>query len=249
MLLHDRVAVITGAGSARGIGYAAGQLFAEHGAKVVLADVNGAEVAAQAAALGAPHLGLVCDVCQRESCEAAIAAVLNAFGRIDILINNAGVTQRRRTLEIEDSDYSLVLDVNLRGGLHMSQAVLPAMTARNSGSIVFIASVSGQNGGGIFGGPHYSASKAAVIGLAKSMAREFGPAGVRVNSVAPGVIDTDISKGRRTSEERQRDVAGAPIARLGTAREVASACLFLASDLSSYTTGSVIDVNGGFYMR
>lgn len=248
-LLEGRCAIVTGAASERGIGFATARVFAAHGARVALLDLDGDSAAAAARKLGAGHLGLAADVTRPGDCQAAAGQVLAAFGRIDALVNNAGVTQAVKLLDLKPEDYDFVMDVNLRGSLQMAQAVLPAMLAAGAGSIVFMSSVTAQRGGGVFGGPHYGAAKAGVIGLAKSMAREFGPAGIRVNAVAPGVIDTDITKGRRTPEQRLGSVAGAPIERLGTADEVANACLFLASELSSYTTGSVIDVNGGMHIH
>jgi NAD(P)-dependent dehydrogenase (short-subunit alcohol dehydrogenase family) len=140
---------------------------------VAILDLERADPAGAAARLGGRHLGLVADVTDKAACEAAAAAVLRAFGRIDALVNNAGITQAVGTLEIGGADYDRVLDVSLRGTLYMSQAVLPAMRTRRSGAIVCISSVSAQRGGGIFGGPHYSAAKAGVLGLARAMAREF----------------------------------------------------------------------------
>jgi len=142
-----------------------------------------------------------------------------------------------------------VLDVNLRGTLYMSQAVIPHMRRRGSGSIVCMSSVSAQRGGGIFGGPHYSAAKGGVLGLAKAMARELGPDAVRVNSITPGLIQTDITGGKLTEDLKAQILDGIPLKRLGEAADVANACLFLASDLSSYITGAVIDVNGGMLIH
>jgi NAD(P)-dependent dehydrogenase (short-subunit alcohol dehydrogenase family) len=152
-------------------------------------------------------------------------------------------------MQIEPRNYEAVLDVNLRGTLYMSQAAIPHMRAQRSGSIVCMSSVSAQRGGGIFGGPHYSAAKAGVLGLAKAMAREFGPDGIRVNSVTPGLIQTDITGGKLTDDLKAEILKGIPLNRLGDAEDVARACLFLASDLSSYTTGAVIDVNGGMLIH
>jgi NAD(P)-dependent dehydrogenase (short-subunit alcohol dehydrogenase family) len=141
------------------------------------------------------------------------------------------------------------MDVNLRGVLYLSQAVIPHMRQRTKGSIACMSSVSAQRGGGIFGGPHYSAAKAGVLGLAKAMAREFGPDNIRVNCVTPGLIETDITGGKLTNEMRTEILKGIPLNRLGQAQEVAKAYLFLASDLSSYITGAVIDVNGGMLIH
>jgi NAD(P)-dependent dehydrogenase (short-subunit alcohol dehydrogenase family) len=250
MLLQDKVAVITGGAGPNGLGFATARAMAAQGARVAILDLARAEPRAAAARLGAEHLGLVADVTDKESCEAAAAAVLQAFGRIDVLVNNAGITQPVKTLEITGADYDRVLDVSLRGTLYMSQAVLPAMRERKSGSIVCISSVSAQRGGGIFGGPPYSAAKAGVLGLARAMAREFGSSdGIRVNCITPGLIETDITQGKLTPERKLQIAADIPLARLGRADDVAGVCLFLASDLSAYCTGITLDVNGGMLIH
>jgi NAD(P)-dependent dehydrogenase (short-subunit alcohol dehydrogenase family) len=171
------------------------------------------------------------------------------FGRVDVLINNAGITQPLSIMNIEPKDYDAVLDVNLRGTLYMSQAVIPHMQRQRSGAIVCMSSVSAQRGGGIFGGPHYSAAKGGVLGLAKAMARELGPAGVRVNTIAPGLIATDITGGKLSEELKAQITETIPLRRLGGADDVAAVCLFLACDLSAYITGAVIDVNGGMLIH
>ena len=249
MLLRDKVAVITGGAGANGLGRATARLMAAQGARVAILDLERAQPAAAAAQLGSSHLGLVGDVTDKASCEAAIAAVLEAFGQVDVLINNAGITQPAKTLDITGRDYDRILDVSLRGTLYMSQAVLPAMRQRQSGSIVCISSVSAQRGGGILGGPHYSAAKAGVLGLARAMAREFGPENIRVNSIAPGLIGTDIIKGKLSEEKKAEIAETIPLARLGRADDIAGACVFLASDLSLYCTGITLDVNGGMLIH
>src|SRR5689334_12120501 len=215
MLLKDKVAIITGGAGLNGLGFATARLMAEHGARVAVLDLERADPRAAAAELGKAHLGVVADVTDKASCEAAAAAVLAAFGRIDVLVNNAGITQPVKTLDITGADYDRILDVSLRGTLHMSQAVLPAMRAAQGGSIVCISSVSAQRGGGIFGGPHYSAAKAGVLGLAKAMAREFGIDGIRVNSITPGLIETDITQGKLTETKKAEIAESIPLARLG----------------------------------
>jgi NAD(P)-dependent dehydrogenase (short-subunit alcohol dehydrogenase family) len=249
MLLANKVAVITGGAGLNGLGYATARMMAAQGAKVAILDLARSEPAAAADRIGGGHLGLVADVTDKASCEAAAQAVLQAFGRIDILVNNAGITQPVKTLEITGADYDRILDVSLRGTLYMSQAVLPAMRRQQAGSIVCISSVSAQRGGGILGGPHYSAAKAGVLGLARAMAREFGPEGIRVNSITPGLIGTDIIKGK-LDEERKAEIAQTiPLARLGRADDIAGACVFLGSDLSLYCTGITLDVNGGMLIH
>ncbi|WP_085314735.1 SDR family NAD(P)-dependent oxidoreductase [Derxia lacustris] len=249
MLLKDKVAVITGGAGLNGLGFATARLMAEHGARVVILDLERAEPAQAAKLLGEGHLGLVANVVDKASCDAAAAEVLAAYGRIDILVNNAGITQPIRTLDIRPSDYDAVLDVSLRGTLQMSQAVLPAMIEAKSGSIVCISSVSAQRGGGILGGPHYSAAKAGVLGLARAMAREYGPLNIRVNSITPGLIGTDIIKGKLTEERKAEIAESIPLARLGAPADIAGAVVFLGSELSSYLTGVTLDVNGGMLIH
>ena len=249
MLLDGKVAVISGAASPRGIGMATARLFAEHGARVAILDLDQAASDAAAAALGAGHKGFACDVTDQDATRRAADAVLAAFGQVDVLVNNAGVTQPVKIMEVTPEHYDFVLDVNLRGTLYLSQAFIPHMRERKAGSIACMSSVSAQRGGGIFGGPHYSAAKAGVLGLAKAMARELGPDGIRVNCVTPGLIQTDITGGKLTEAMRADIVKGIPLARLGDPRDVAGVFLFLASDLSSYITGTTIDVNGGMLIH
>jgi len=249
MLLKDKVAVITGGAGINGLGFATARLMASHGARVVVLDLEQANPAGAASSLGEGHLGLIADVTDKASCDVAAATALKQFGRIDILVNNAGITQPVKTLEITGKDYDRILDVSLRGTLYMSQAVLPAMRQQKNGSIVCISSVSAQRGGGILGGPHYSAAKAGVLGLARAMAREFGPEGIRVNCITPGLIGTDIIKGKLTEEKKAEIAETIPLARLGRADDIGGACVFLASDLSQYCTGITLDVNGGMLIH
>ena len=244
-LLEGRFAAITGAASPRGLGKATAQLFAEHGATVAILDLDGDQAKAAAADLGEGHVGLACNVTDKAACDAAVEELTRLWGRVDILVNNAGITQPLKVMEIGPENYDAVLDVNLRGTLYMSQAVIPGMRDRGSGSIVNLSSVSAQRGGGIFGGPHYSAAKAGVLGLTKAMARELAPSNVRVNAICPGFIATDITAGKLTPEMKEQVLAGIPMGRAGTASDVAGCALFLASDLSAYCTGTEVDVNGG----
>ncbi|WP_322979312.1 SDR family NAD(P)-dependent oxidoreductase [Pseudomonas sp. C11] len=249
LLLDGKVAMISGAASARGIGLATARLFASHGAKVVILDLDEAAAAEAAAAIGSEHRGYACNVADKDACLNAAERAIADFGRIDVLINNAGITQPVKTLEIDPASWDRILDVNLRGVLYLSQAVIPHMKEQGGGSIACMSSVSAQRGGGILGGPHYSAAKAGVLGLAKAMAREFGPSNIRVNCVTPGLIQTDISSGKLSDEQKAEIAASIPLNRLGNAEEVAGAYLFLASSLSAYITGAVIDVNGGMLIH
>ena len=244
-LLDGRFAIVTGGASPRGLGKAIARLFAEHGATVAILDLNKDEAEAAAADLGAEHLGMACDVTDKAAVQAVAEALLGKWGRVDILVNNAGITQPLKLMQIEPDNYDAVTDVSLRGTLYMSQAVIPAMRAQKSGSIINLSSVSAQRGGGIFGGPHYSAAKAGVLGLTKAMARELAPDNVRANAICPGFIATDITAGKLTDEMRAQVLAGIPMGRAGEASDVAGCALFLASDLSAYCTGTEVDVNGG----
>ena len=248
-LLSDRVAVISGAARERGIGKATAALFVEHGARVVLLDIDEAEAQHAAADIGPQAIGIGCDVASGAACQAAIERAIAWAGKVDVLVNNAGVTQKRRVVDITSDDYELVTDVVLRGTLNLSQAVIPGMQARRSGAIVCVSSMSAEQGGGVFGGAHYCAAKAGVLGLSRAMARELGPDNIRVNAIAPGLILTDFSRSG-TPDEKKHEMAQAwPLRRAGNAGEVAGVCLFLASDLSSFMTGATLDVNGGAHMH
>ena len=249
MLLKDRVAIVTGGAGVNGLGFATARMLAAHGATVAILDLESANPSAAAAELGPEHIGIVANITSKQQCDAAAETVLKRYGRIDILFNNAGITQPRKTLEISAADYDAVLDVSLRGTLLMSQAVLPAMQQQKNGSIICTSSVSAQRGGGILGGPHYSAAKAGVLGLARAMAREFGADGIRVNCITPGLIATDIIRGKLTEERKEKIAEEIPLARLGRADDIAGAVVFLASELSGYCTGITLDVNGGMLIH
>jgi NAD(P)-dependent dehydrogenase (short-subunit alcohol dehydrogenase family) len=258
MLLHNKVCVIAGAASPRGIGYAAAQLFAEHGAKLVVLDIamTDAIVAGLSAAIRQTHLdfddadlcGIVCDMTSLADCKRAIADVVARFGTIDCLVNCAGIVRGKPLLSIEAPEYELVLDVNLKGAFNLCQSVLPVLVAQGSGSIVNLSSSAAQRGGGLVGGAHYAASKGGVIGLTRTIAREFGPQGIRANIVCPAMIETAMLDGV-TDAQRHGIVATIPLQRTGTPREAAGACLFLASDLSGFVTGATLDVNGGSHIH
>ncbi|MBW4793269.1 SDR family NAD(P)-dependent oxidoreductase [Pseudomonas tolaasii] len=249
MLLKDKVALVTGAGSLNGIGWAIAKRFAEEGAKIVLVDIAADKLQIAADTLGLPHQGFVCDVRDSKRCKRVVEQAVEAFGQIDILINNAGVSQPRRLLEIDDEGYDLVMGVSLRGALNMSKAVVPHMRQAGSGNILCMGSVSAQRGGGVMGGAHYSAAKGGVQTLAKALARELAPDGIRVNAVAPGLIETDLIAGRLSDENRKLTLDATPLGRIGQPVEVANACLYLVSDMASYVTGVVLDVNGGLHIH
>ncbi len=249
-LLDGQAAIVTGAAGPRGLGLATARLFAEHGARVLLLDLDAAAAQAAAATLsGSGHLGARCDVTDKAQCEAAVALALKSFGQVDVLFNNAGITSPERLMEVTAESYSRIMDVNMRGTLYMTQAVVPPMRARRTGSIVNMSSVSAQRGGGVFGGSHYSAAKAALLGYTKAAARELASDNIRVNAICAGFIDTDITAGLMTPDKLQSIIAGVPMGRAGSALDVAGCALFLASALSSYVTGSEVDVNGGSHIH
>jgi len=249
MLLRGKTCIITGAASERGIGRACTTLFAEHGARLVLLDIDKDTVHDTAQELGAEHLAFGLDISDRSACTAIVNEILAEVTSIDCLVNNAGIAQALGLLEIETSDYDRVLDVCLRGTFNMCQAVVPSMQTHRRGSIINLSSVAGQRGGGLFSGSHYAAAKAGVLGLTKALAREQGPFQIRVNAICPGLIDTDIFQGQLSAESRQAIIDATPIGRIGQPQDVAGCALFLASDLSSYVTGSEIDVNGGVHIH
>jgi len=248
MLLDGAVAIVTGAGSERGIGRAVARLFAEHGATVAVLDIDGAAAERVAGELGASHRGYRCDVTARAEVEATFARVAADLGLPHILVNNAGISQPKKIDQISDADYDAVMDVSLRGTFLCSQAVLPYLRQRGGGSIINMSSVSAKRGGGIFGGPHYSAAKGGILGLTRALARDLAPERIRVNALAPSLIDTDITAGQLSDAQRAAIIAAVPLGRLGTPLDVARACLFFASELSDYITGEVMDVNGGMHI-
>ncbi len=241
--LEGKVSLITGA--AQGIGLATALKFAQEGAIVVVCDVKQAAVdnaVRECAALGAAAVGFVMDVTQREMVDAVVAQTKERFGRIDVLVNNAGITQDARLQKMTLEQFDRVIDVNLRGVFHCSQAVADTMTAQGSGSIINASSVVGIYGN--FGQTNYAASKFGVIGFTKTWSRELGPKGVRVNAVAPGFVSTpilDTIPAKVIAEMEHR----VPLHRLGRPEEIANVYAFLASDEASYINGAVIEVSGG----
>lgn len=249
MQLKDQVAIITGGASLRGIGWATAKRFAGEGARIVILDLDKAAAEQAARAIGPVHLGLACDVRDETACRSAVQKVLDTFGQVDILVNNAGVSQSHRLMDSTQQDYDLVMDVSVRGAYNMSRAVVPAMRTRQSGAIVCMGSVAAQRGGGILGGPHYSAAKGAIQALAKAMARELALDGIRSNAIAPGMTDTELLVGKIDDAGKRRVAESIPLGRLASANDIANACLFLASDQSAYITGVVLDVSGGLHIH
>ena len=243
MRLQDKVSIITGA--AQGIGLATALKFAEEGASVVVCDMKPEGVDAAVAmvrARGAQALGFTLNVTDREALDAMVAAVRERFHSVDVLVNNAGITRDARLQKMTLEQFDTVIDVNLRGVFHASQAVLPAMVEQQSGVILNASSVVGIYGN--FGQTNYAASKFGVIGFTKTWSRELGPKGIRVNAVAPGFIETPIlaSIPDKVMQQMREQV---PLHRLGRPEEIANVYAFLASDEASYINGAVIEVSGG----
>ncbi|OGR68525.1 MAG: 3-oxoacyl-[acyl-carrier-protein] reductase [Elusimicrobia bacterium GWC2_61_19] len=245
--LEGKTALITGA--ARGIGLEIAAVFAAEGALVAIADLSAGEAAAAAndiaARTGARTLGLGLDVSKEADCERAVQETAAAFGKVDILVNNAGITKDNLVLRMKEADFDSVMDVNLKGSFLMAKAAAKLMLKARAGRIINISSVVGQSGQA--GQANYAASKAGLIGLTKSLAREFAPRQVLVNAVAPGFIRTRMTEGLK-DEARAKISELIPLGRMGEPGEVAKAALFLAGDDSAYVTGQVLAVNGGLYM-
>jgi NAD(P)-dependent dehydrogenase (short-subunit alcohol dehydrogenase family) len=249
MHLKGKVAIVTGCASLRGIGWATAKRLAEDGARVAMIDLEVESAKAAASEIGPNHIGYRCDVRDPQQCNDVTSEIIAAFGHVDILVNNAGVSQAKRLMDSSVDDYDLVMDVSLRGSFNMSRAVVPFMRSRKSGSIICMGSIAAQRGGGVLGGPHYAAAKGGVQALAKAMARELAPDGIRVNAVAPGLVDTELLVGKIDDAGKQRVAESTPLGRLATPQDIANACFFLGSDLSSYITGVVLDVNGGLHIH
>ena len=249
MLLANKVAIVTGAASLRGIGWATAKRFADEGARVALLDLKAEDAQRAAGEIGASHAGYACDVRDETACKEVVRKIIDDFGQVDVLVNNAGVSQALRLMDSTQADYDLVMDASARGAYNMSRAVVPHLRSRRTGAIVCMGSVAAQRGGGILGGPHYAAAKGAVQTLAKAMARELAPDGIRVNAVAPGLVDTDLIVGKLSDEGKQKVAESTPLGRLAVPLDIANAVLFLASDMAAYVTGVVLDVNGGLHIH
>lgn len=243
MRLRDKVSIITG--SARGIGRATALKFAAEGAHVIVCDLDQSSVDAVVTSVtqqGGKASGFAVDVTDRDSIDVMVSAVMARCGRIDTLVNNAGIVQDARMINMTDDQFDKVINVNLKGTYNCAKAVIDTMLMQQSGVILNASSIVGIYGN--FGQTNYAASKFAVIGMAKTWAREFGRHGIRANAVCPGMIETDIIKGI-PDKVLQAITDRVPLGRLGKPEEIANTYAFLASDEASFINGAVIEVSGG----
>ncbi len=240
----EDIALVTGAG--RGIGRAIAEKLAAHGATVICADVMDCDETVGAITTGGGRAeGLVLNVTDGEGAEAAVRSVTEKHGRVDILINNAGVTRDQLLIRMKPEDWRTVLEINLDGVFNVTQPVAKVMMRQRAGRIVNIASVVGLMGNA--GQSNYAASKAGLIGMTKSLAREMGPRGVTVNAIAPGFIKTPMTD-KLNDNQREALLQNLAIRRLGEPEDIAEAVAFLVGPGASYITGTVINVSGGLYM-
>ncbi|HKK01929.1 MAG TPA: 3-oxoacyl-ACP reductase family protein [Desulfuromonadales bacterium] len=248
MNLKDKIAIITGAG--RGIGRAIALAMAEHGADCVIADIdeiNAASVSKEVKTLGRSSLAMKVDVADQDDVCRLIERCRSEFKRIDIFVNNAGVSSPLPLLETSPEEFNRQIDINLKGVFYGCKAVFPTMMEQGSGKIINIASIAGKRGGGIMGRSAYAASKGGVIAFTKAVAREGGPYHINVNAIAPGLTATEMTA-QFTGEQREAVVKSIPLGRVGLPEDVAKAAVFLASDYADFITGEIMDVDGGFMM-
>ncbi|HHF3235380.1 TPA: 3-oxoacyl-ACP reductase FabG [Vibrio alginolyticus] len=243
MNLEGKIALVTGA--SRGIGRAIAELLVERGATVIGTATSESGAAAISEYLGDNGKGLALNVTDVESIEATLKTINEEFGVIDILVNNAGITRDNLLMRMKDDEWNDIIDTNLTPIYRMSKAVLRGMMKKRAGRIINVGSVVGTMGNA--GQTNYAAAKAGVIGFTKSMAREVASRGVTVNTVAPGFIETDMTKALN-DDQRAATLSNVPAGRLGDPCEIASAVVFLASPEAAYITGETLHVNGGMYM-
>lgn len=248
--LSNKVAIVTGA--RQGMGKAYAFTLAEAGAKVVISDLSLADCQKVAEEIEKKYsvktLAIKCDVSQKEEVENLVKETINQFKKIDILVNNAGICQNKPFLELTEEDWEKTININLKGEFLMAQEVAKEMIKQKSGSIINIASIAmGQEGIGFLNLVHYCASKGGVVGMTEAMALELAPYNIRVNAVAPGIIETPMINFLKTdSQSLENSLDRIPLRRLGKPEEVSNLVLFLASDESSYITGSTLVIDGGY---
>lgn len=244
MEFEGKTAIVTGA--ARGVGREIAGQFAERGAAVAVVDIDAEGALKAAEEIGSNALTIACDVSCWQAVEAMVETVIAQLGRIDIVVNNAGICERVTIEQLTPESWDRVLAVNLRGPFLVCKAVVPHMKSLGSGRIINITSVAGKIGG-LMVGLHYTASKGGLLAFTKGLARELAPFGITVNSVCPAMVDTEMGA-MFGADEKARYLAGVPLGRLAMPGDVASAVMYLASDSASYVTGEIIDVNGGILM-
>lgn len=245
-----QVVIVTGSGSPKGIGKTIAKAFARQKATVVVADMNEAGVADTVKEIeseGGSAFGIGVNVTDPASVQDMVDAVMHKYGHIEVLVNNAGISQKVTVEDMTLEDMKRIFGVNVFGLFLCTQACMKPMRRAGYGRIVNLSSVSAKRGGGVFGGAHYSASKAAVLAFSKNLSREICSEGVTINSVCPGLINTEIWKSL-PKEDAARVIDGIPMGRPGETQEVADTILFLASREASYITGEEIDINGGSHM-
>lgn len=257
MLLKDKVCVIAGAGSARGIGYATMRLFAQHGAIVIGCDLSMDQERRADLIAGIKHQScddamvdfVACDITNANACREMMGDAVSRLGRVDGIVNCAGIVESRDMLDIDGASLDRMLTVNLKGAFTLAQEALRVFVDQGHGTIVNLASVAAQRGGGLVGGSHYAASKGGMISMTRSIAREFGPKGVRANVVCPSMTETSMLDGVVGAQMHEQIVSQIPLRRAALPVDIAGACLFLSSDLSAYVTGATLDVNGGSHIH
>ncbi|MDR7166922.1 3-oxoacyl-[acyl-carrier protein] reductase [Nocardia kruczakiae] len=244
-LLHNRTAVITGA--AQGIGYAIAETFIAEGARVVLGDLDADTVKQAAERLGGPDkaIGVRCDVTESADVDALLQAALDTYDSLDIMVNNAGITRDATMRTMTEEQFDQVISVHLKGTWNGTRKAAAIMRQRKRGAIVNLSSLSGKVG--LVGQTNYSAAKAGIVGLSKAAAKEVAHHGIRINAIQPGLIRTPMTEAMPEKVWEQK-MAEIPMGRAGEVSEIASVALFLASDLSSYMTGTVLEVTGGRFM-
>ncbi|MEE4023686.1 3-oxoacyl-ACP reductase FabG [Gordonia sp. PKS22-38] len=244
-LLKDKTAVITGA--AQGIGFAIAQLFIDEGARVVVADIDATAAGSAADKLGGSAIarGVRCDVTNGDDVDAVLGAAAESFGPVDVMVNNAGITRDATMRTMTEEQFDQVINVHLKGTWNGTRKAAAIMRDRKQGAIVNLSSLSGKVG--MVGQTNYSAAKAGIVGLTKAAAKEVAHHGVRVNAIQPGLIRTAMTEAmpQKAWDQKMSEI---PMHRAGEVAEIASVALFLASDLSSYMTGTVLEVTGGRFM-
>lgn len=243
--LEGKVAVVTGAG--RGIGQGIAEALFRRGATVAVNDVVSETAEAAAAGFGDRGFAVPCDVSDSFAVNAIVTSVVDKFGGIDILVNNAGMDQAISILELTEEEWDRLMAVNLKSVFLMTKAVLPSMIERGGGSVVSLSSIVARQGA-MNGGIHYASSKGAIMAFSKTLARQMAGHNIRANSIAPGVVDTDLIREHMPAATREKVLAAIPQGRLAGTDEIGAAVAYLVSDAADYITGATLDINGGFWI-